>query len=394
MSYADLDCPLKTDENFQTSVDEPSILCQIPRFGLVSGIVLDYMHVVLLGVVRKLLFVWLAGPLNVRLPGRTVNVLSASLTQLVGFVPKEFVRKPRSLIYVKRFKATEYRQFLLYTGPVALAGNLPPVLYQHFLVLHVAISLLCHSQRCVEFRDYAKSLLRYFVEAFMELYGRKFVSHNVHNLIHLADDVANFGHLANFSAFPFENFYQSLKKLVRKGEKPLEQLARRYGEKEKRDKCNTREIWKKKYQFRGLHSSGPTLGGCCAPQYRICTIGGSMVIDSTSEANNTCVLEDGSIVVVKNFATERFSGTVMVVGKEYSVLEDLYSLPCRSSSLGIFVTSEASCLKMWPISSISRKCFRMPYKDKFAVVPMLHYECGNLVSLTNFAIPEAKYSRN
>lgn len=73
-------------------------------------------------------------------------------------------------------------------------------------------------------------MLIYFVKSFQVLYGKQFVSHNVHNLIHLSNEVRRNGVLDNFSAFQFENFLGSLKKLIRKPEKPLQQLARRYGE--------------------------------------------------------------------------------------------------------------------------------------------------------------------
>ena len=44
-----------------------------------------------------------------------------------------------------------------------------------------------------------------FVRHFSELYGTNMVGYNIHNLIHLADDVARHGPLDGISAFPFEN---------------------------------------------------------------------------------------------------------------------------------------------------------------------------------------------
>lgn len=95
--------------------------------------------------------------------------------------------------------------------------------------LHVACSILiiCNDLLSNNNIEYAHSLLTYFVTTFSELYGNEYISHNVHNLLHMSSDVKNFGFLDSYSAFPFENFLQSLKKLVRKHEKPGPQIEER-----------------------------------------------------------------------------------------------------------------------------------------------------------------------
>jgi len=45
---------------------------------------------------------------------------------------------------------------------------------------------------------------------------REHVSYNVHSLIHLVDDCRVYGVLDNFSAFTFENSFQSLKRKFKK----------------------------------------------------------------------------------------------------------------------------------------------------------------------------------
>lgn len=47
------------------------------------------------------------------------------------------------------------------------------------------------------------------------------------------NDVKRFGPVDNFSAFKFENYMQILKRYIRKAEKPLKQVARRYVENER-----------------------------------------------------------------------------------------------------------------------------------------------------------------
>lgn len=104
-------------------------------------------------------------------------------------------------------------------------------MYEHFLTLHVAISILITPTLITDENiKYAEKLLTYFVKSFQVLYGKQFVSHNVHNLLHLGNEVRRNGALDNFSAFRFESFLGSLKKLIRKPEKPLQQVARRYTE--------------------------------------------------------------------------------------------------------------------------------------------------------------------
>lgn len=150
------------------------------------------------------------------------------------FTPSDFGRKPRSFEKAKRiWKAHELRQFILYIGPVVLFGILPKINYNHFLKLHVATLVLVNPVLCkIEFYlNLSERLLKEFVIDFEHLYVRQFVSYNVHNLLHIVDEVRRFGRLDLFSAFRFENFIGKIKKLVKSGNKPLEQIARRLAEK-------------------------------------------------------------------------------------------------------------------------------------------------------------------
>ena len=220
---------LRTGEDFVRQIDESyhrgaTSLLKVPSIGLVTNVALDYMHLVCLGIMKKLLVLWLNGPLSVRIGGQAANSISQNLMFTVNYVPREFSRKPRSLADIKYWKATEFRQFLLYTGPVVPKPVLSKQIYRHFLTLHVAVTILV-SPNLIKSESnikYAEELLKYFVKHFAPLYGKKFIFHNVHNLLHLCNDVRNFGVLDNFSAFPFENFLATLKKSLRKAEKPLQ----------------------------------------------------------------------------------------------------------------------------------------------------------------------------
>lgn len=153
---------------------------------MVYGFPLDYMHLVLLGVMRKLLFIWARGlarsPLVFNERGR--RKINRRLRKIRKYLPNEFERRSISLDHVKTWKAQEFRTFLLYTGifflvsylfkykydflnlgPFLLKGILTSQRYNHFLKLHMAIRILA-SPAYLEKNDIAHDLLVDFVEEF------------------------------------------------------------------------------------------------------------------------------------------------------------------------------------------------------------------------------------
>ena len=196
---------------------------------------LDYMHLVCLGVVKRMLTFLKQGPRICKLSNLQLQEISNHLKSLNGMMPSEFARQPRSLFELDRWKATEYRQFLLYTGPIVLKGVVSNILYDHFLALHVAMSIMLNSNSETRkfYLNYAQELIDYFVRNAADIYGNTFTVYNVHSLKHVPEDVKNMDcSLNEISAFPFENYMQTLKKHVRNSQNPVVQVAKRQAEKE------------------------------------------------------------------------------------------------------------------------------------------------------------------
>jgi hypothetical protein len=84
---------------------------------------------------RKLLNVWISGPLQVRLGSQKIKQISAVLESWKPFIPVEFNRKCRSLSEISRWKATEFRLFLLYLGPIVLKNVVDLAVYEHFFII-------------------------------------------------------------------------------------------------------------------------------------------------------------------------------------------------------------------------------------------------------------------
>lgn len=181
---------------------------------------------------RRLLMWWLtSGPLSCRIPGRIQSKINELLCSYQPYFSRCFSRKPRPLTEIKRYKATEFRCILLYSG-VNLKKILTESVHKIFLLLHCAYTILSSRRLYQRFSINAESCLKEFVRHSKEIYGSLFLSYNVHNLLHISDDVRNHALPADFlSAFCYENYFVHLKKAIKSPYRPLKQLTNQH-------KCN------------------------------------------------------------------------------------------------------------------------------------------------------------
>ncbi len=153
------------------------------QIDMVKSFPADYMHQCCLGVMRKLLLLWSRGKSGHRLSPAQLREVNQRLRNLRCDIPHVFARKPCSLEELERWKATEFRQFMLYTGKVVLQGILPETLYSHFMAFSVAMCILVSPHLTQTYDMYAHELLTYFVEQCRHKYGEEFLVYNVHSLL-------------------------------------------------------------------------------------------------------------------------------------------------------------------------------------------------------------------
>lgn len=274
--YPNIEITKRTHESYTNLMYEdhhtsttPSKLIEIPNLNLVSSFSMDYMHLTLLGVTRKLILLWLSkGPVNVRLNSLSIGKLNKSLLDIKQYITSDFVRKTRPINEINRWKATELRLFLIYIGPIVLKNVVKYEVYINFMSFNVAMMILLspdHSH-IVQFAD---KLLHYFVESFEKLYGTEHVSFNVHGLLHIIDDYHRFGPLDNSSAFVFENFMKELKTKVRKHYQCLEQVINRYSELQNNVNPEQHNNLEQKFpKLEHIHQNGPVETNLTGTQYK------------------------------------------------------------------------------------------------------------------------------
>ncbi|XP_053407190.1 uncharacterized protein LOC128559474 [Mercenaria mercenaria] len=194
----------------------PSWLSFFPRFDIVQGIGIDYMHGVLLGIQKLMITLWFSSTHKGKHFSFFNSVFEAD-RRLLSICPTlNISRLPRSINNdLKYWKASEFRSFLLFYGAPILNGILDANRFQHFLLLVNALHILLKSG-CTETELVsAELMLAEFVRDFPHLYDRCFMTLNMHQLLHLVDDVRQLGPLFTHSCFPFEDKNGVLLKMIR-----------------------------------------------------------------------------------------------------------------------------------------------------------------------------------
>lgn len=343
----------RTNENFvlQTDTQHHKEISPLTKLciGLVSQVPLDYLHLVCLGVTRKLFRMWVKGRIPFKLPAGKILAISERLSNFREHFPSDIPRKPRSLLQIDHFKGTEFRTLLLYTGIVALRDIIKPREYRNYLRFHAAIYILLSPRADnSEWNLQAAALLKKFVKGCMNLYGNEFMVYNVHGLLHINDDALLFGSLDNASCFPFENYMQKIKILLSSHNFQLEQVVKRIIEMDLvRQDMNAIQKISENKKF--------------SPK------------SSCKNGNNCFMLRSGGIVILQNY-TYRKNDSVEYTCQQILNLHSVQYYPFDSSNLKIYFSSGLS----EPVNMVLEpedflfKYIRLPYNSEFLLVPLLH----------------------
>ncbi|KAK3925586.1 Halomucin [Frankliniella fusca] len=201
MTFIGINYPLRTDDSFLAR-DTPHhhngiSPLEIVGTGMVSQFRLDAMHLVYVGVVKRMLSFLFFRRSTVHLPDNSIVAINDFLDNISSHYPSEFNRLPRSIGTEEKkskLKATELRS------------------RDKFEVMN----------------NVAHFLLQQFLEFTEEEFGAEFIVYNVHSLVHLPQECLDTASpLDDFSSFKFENYLKTIKQTLKSPVKPLQQLARR-----------------------------------------------------------------------------------------------------------------------------------------------------------------------
>lgn len=193
--------------------------------------------------------------------------------------------------------------------------------------------------------------------------------YTVHNLIHLNNDTKQFGPLDSFSAFPFENYLHSLKKLLRKYEKPLPQIHRRIIE--KNTACKFKQSTSpEKYPIL-ISQNKKAIPFGCSSSYDTLKFR-DFKLSCSSQADRFCFLKNNTVLMIHHIGLK--NGKLVIIGQEFRKYSSLEFYPCNSQDMNVFIVSNnLTELKCFFVNEIVRKAVLLPFEeDKFCVFPLLH----------------------
>lgn len=351
----------RTPEEYRWEVDDDHIKGESPVSSLIDLVVqvpFDYMHLVLLGVLKRLLQQWFGGDCKkVKLSVQQRNILSSRCNTVRSYHPSEFGTRYTDIQEFEEFKATEYRRLLFYTGPSIFHGVITQNSYDHFLLLHSSMRVLASKDPQEDLLVYAEESLEEFVELSPHVYNEAFPVYNVHGLVHLVDDVRQFGEVDGFSSFKYENNMRDFSKKIRKQRQELQQYWRRLQEIKKWN--NSYFVDKREVKFYGVHSEGPLAG--LEPRVQFQKYQNADFILSRDKRDNCILLKDGSLCLVQNIVQVEEEHVLVV--QKFVNRADFFDTGRGSMDFEVFLCSSLSENYVVPISDVKKKCFRTPVFD-------------------------------
>ncbi|XP_037269065.2 uncharacterized protein LOC142818140 isoform X1 [Rhipicephalus microplus] len=195
-------------------VKGPSPLLNVPGFDIVWSFRPDYMHAVLLGVVRQVTELWFSDTGRACYIGSPRTLREADERLLSQRPPVCFNRTPRSLKLRKYWKASEWESWLLFYSLPCLKGILPAQFLEHFALLVSSVYTLLKSHVTSQEIDDCTLEITKFVVMTECNYEKAQMTSNMHTLLHLPKSVLLHGPLWAISCFEFESNMGNLVRLV------------------------------------------------------------------------------------------------------------------------------------------------------------------------------------
>lgn len=212
---------------------------------------------------------------------------------------------------------------------------------------------------------------------FKEIYGQQYVNSNLHNLVHLVDDVDRFGELDSFIADRFENMLGKMKNLLRNGNQPLAQVGNRYLE------IIACTLADRKQSQDSIQKLSKKNDGANIPKHlksnENITFYSKIQLEEFCLSSNTVdcwFLFNNYTEVGYLHNIMSFKGTVKLCCSSSKIMDIFFEVPIDSRHLNIFCTNKKNVInsevREIDICEISCKLVCLQTKTSDVFIPLLH----------------------
>lgn len=198
-----------------------SLLLNIENFDMVIQVPCEYMHLVPLGVVKRLLeLCFSVGENRSRITKRPLtspDLFNELIKNVKMF--REFSRRARKLDLAV-LKAQELRNILLFFFPIitkCLEGHDKEIKVWELLAFMIRACILPEEEYQNVSVNSIKYCQKHFYQLYEQLYGAKNCTYSIHTLAAHLPKIRELGPLTETSAFSFESFYAELRKSFQPG---------------------------------------------------------------------------------------------------------------------------------------------------------------------------------
>lgn len=383
MSYPKTDCTRRNNESFRSRAQqihhkETSLIEELGIDMINSFPVADTLHLFDLGIMRKCMYRWAFGMKGYsrKWTKAIFDETSTSLELCTPYMPTDIHRAVRGLNCLNRWKGLEYRTLLLYVGIVVLKKSLPLDEYNHFLMFSCAVTI-CSCKIYKKIIPIASTLFEKYVKFYIKIYGRDTISSNVHNLIHVVEDMNNLqiSNLSEISTYKYENCLRLLGLKIKHSHLPLQQAARRVIEASYlnqgtsftdsnssfSDMFNPRLYYGKEYENFIAYDKIELKPDIMLSNRRI---GDCWFLAKTNDTEFQ--------IVKMEFATKD-RDSYKIWGSQLKELKTYFNYPLKSSKLNIYASDgQTESATFWDIKMIVAKLICLPSGKEFVFIPILH----------------------
>ncbi|XP_028045643.1 uncharacterized protein LOC114254206 [Monomorium pharaonis] len=210
-----------------------SPLMSLNFFNFINGFVVDYMHNILLGVTKlhtELILQYTYKKFwHISESVGISHVLSTIDERLLIIrPPSSITRTPRSIKDISKWKASEWRAWLLFYSVPCFKGLLKKKYINHIAMLSAATNILLQKSMTREEVFRAHKLFLCYMYLFQKYFSEENMVYNIHLLSHICKGVLNWGPLWTHNSFLYEGQNRYLMQLYHSPSNVILQIARKF----------------------------------------------------------------------------------------------------------------------------------------------------------------------